>query len=161
MESIERYNPIDKYECIEVFKSNMPELFWDQELLDFQNWISKNDCPDFYVLKKDEKIIGFGGFYRERRKAQLVYGVIHREYHNKGYGKQMMDFRVNKIREKDESLTITLEAKKSNYKYFEKLGFRIAEIIPYYFYSTIDKYEMVLPPQPASNNEEKTAAKTK
>lgn len=157
--TIEKYNPIDKFECIKVFESNMPQFFLEQELTDFQNWIGQNDCPDFYVLKKDETIIGFGGFYLELKKARLVYGVIDRRYQNKGHGTRLLDYRIQQIKEKDKDLAIGLEATALNYKFFEKLGFKIIEIVPYYYYSTIDKYDMILHTYPLKKKKTKKRAK--
>lgn len=141
---MEKYNPTDKYECMDVFESNIPDYFLHQELIDFENWIDKNDCPDFYVLKKDKIIIGFGGFYFENRQARLVYGIIHKQHQKMGHGKRLTDYRIKKIREKDPDIAIGLETTRLTCKYFEKFGFKTIEIVPKYYYSRIDKYEMVL-----------------
>ena len=119
----------------------MPDFFLDQELIDFENWIGKNDCRDFYVLKKDGIIIGFGGFYFENRKARLVYGIIQKQHQKMGHGKRLTDYRIRKIREKDKDITIGLETKELNCRYFEKLGFKIKTSFKEGLQKTYDWYK--------------------
>ena len=144
--TIEKYKLTDKNDCIEVFKSNIPDFFSPQELTDFKNWLYKNDCPDFYVLKKNRQTIGFGGFYFENGQARLVYGIIDRQHQKMGHGKFLTDYRIKKIREKNTQIPIGLETTQLTDKYFEKFGFKTVEIIPNHYYDKFDKYEMMIQP---------------
>lgn len=144
MLTVEKYNPTDKNDCNEIFKSNIPDFFSQLELTGFKNWLDKNDCPDFYILKNYGQIIGFGGFYFENGQARLVYGIIDREHQNIGHGKFLTDYRINKIREKDRGIPIGLETTQLTNKFFEKFGFKTIEILPNYYYDRFDKYEMIL-----------------
>jgi ribosomal protein S18 acetylase RimI-like enzyme len=146
MTTIEKYKLTDHDDCIEAFRSNVPEFFSPQELTDFRNWLDKNDCPDFCVVKRNGSAIGFGGFYLRHGKGRLVWGVIHRQHQRMGLGRLLTTHRIKRIKEKYPTIPIGLETTELTYKHYEKLGFKTTEITPKYYYNRFDKYEMVLQP---------------
>lgn len=144
MISFAKYTNTDFGDCLEVIKSNVPRYFTSNEYQDFERWLGKMDCPNFYLLKLDGQVIGFGGFYKEESVAKLAWGVIHANYHGKGYGKAMLEYRLETIRQKYGNIDIRLDTTQLTCEYFEKFGFKSTRVIPKYYDQTFDKHEMVL-----------------
>ena len=108
---IRPYIPADAVKCREVFISNIPAYFAEEEIEKLDNWLNALDTNTlpyssaeaiyFYVLEFKNEVIGAAGFYlmKGENKAQLNWGMVHADYHNEGYGKLLFDYRVNKIKE--------------------------------------------------------------
>lgn len=81
----------------------------DLYIYDFQN----NPYSEYYKLVLENKIIGFFGLWIIYEDAQITTISVSREYQGLGYGKVMMDFIINHIKEAN-CRNITLEVRLSN-----------------------------------------------
>ncbi|HTA84579.1 MAG TPA: GNAT family N-acetyltransferase [Bacteroidia bacterium] len=153
--TIRPYSPADAIKCREIFISNVPKYFAQEELEKLDNWLdalhngtvpSYAEAIYFYVLEVENEIIGAAGFYlmKGENNGQLNWGMVHADHHNKGYGKLLFDYRVNKIKEIAPSRQATLWTSQYTYAFFEKLGMKIVKITPNGFGFGFDKYEMSL-----------------
>jgi ribosomal-protein-alanine N-acetyltransferase len=154
---IRPYTHSDAVKCREIFISNVPKYFAADELSKLDNWLNALDTDTlpytsaeaiyFYVLELKGELIGCAGFYtmKVENKAQLNWGMVHADYQNKGYGKLLFDYRVNKIHEIAPGRQVTLWTSQHTYKYYEKLGMKIESVTPNGFGYGFDKYVMYLP----------------
>ena len=138
------FSESDKSDCLDVVKSNIPDYFSRQDLIDFKKWFNNQDCKNLYVLTIKDEIIGMGGFYFQNNQARLIYGLIHKNYHKQNYGRLLIEHRIKKIKEINSSIEICLETTEKTCKFFEKFGFKTINIIPKFYYGIFDKYEMIL-----------------
>jgi [ribosomal protein S18]-alanine N-acetyltransferase len=148
------YSPSDQEGCIEVFKSNCPTYFHPCELEPFIFWLNQqekkvpayaNSKRDYYyVVEENNRIIGCGGFYlvKEQNTAQFSWGMIHSKYHKKGYGKAFYEYREEEIKQISPSLKIALGTSQYSYKFFEKMGLKVINMIPQGYAENIDRYDM-------------------
>ena len=66
-QKIKKYSTSDYDQCVNIFKSNIPEYFAKDELSDFQEYLkniskTKDGWTDsFFILKRDKKIVGCAG----------------------------------------------------------------------------------------------------
>lgn len=142
--NIRKYSTADENKCIDVFISNCPKYFKFEEADDFKKWLRK--FSNHYVLEKDGEIIGYGGFYivEEKNHAGLAWGMINRNYHKKGYGKKLLEFRIKKIKELKKKIEIKINTSQHSYGFFLKFGFKVNNIAKDYYGQGLDKYEMNL-----------------
>lgn len=154
---IRPYTHTDAVGCREIFISNMPKYFAEEEMEKLDNWLKALDTNTppyssaeaiyFYILELKHEIIGAAGFYlvKGENKAQLNWGMVHADYHNKGYGKLLFDYRVNKIKEIAPGRQVTLWTSQHTYSFFEKFGMKVESVTPNGFGYGFDKYVMYGP----------------
>ena len=115
--------------CLEVFRSNIPQYFAEKEVPGFLD--SLNAPDDLYeVCILDGEIIGVGGIWvnAERKEAGLCFGMIHRSYHKRGYGKLLLERRLERISDYDFVEKIIHETGDGTYQFYEKYGFKTVRI---------------------------------
>ncbi len=71
--TVRPYQSGDRNECLDAFKSNVPQYFTQEEIGDFENFLTKIEHADhngkthYYVIVNDDKVMGAGfiglGFY--------------------------------------------------------------------------------------------------
>jgi ribosomal-protein-alanine N-acetyltransferase len=154
---IRLYAPADAIKCREIFISNIPKYFAEDEMDKLDNWLNALDTNTlpyssaeaiyFYILELENEIIGAAGFYlmKGENKAQLNWGMVHADYHHKGYGKLLFDYRVNKIKEIAPGRQVTLWTSQHTYGFFEKFGMKVESVTPNGFGFGFDKYVMYSP----------------
>jgi len=141
---LREYYKEDKKDCLDIAISNVPAYLSEKDFTEFKEWFEKQDCSNLYVLIDNSKLIGIGGFYFQEGQARLIYGLIHKDYHRKGYGEYLTEYRIKKIKAINPMVPIGLETTEKTYMFFEKFGFRTVEVIPKHYHGKFDKYEMIL-----------------
>jgi N-acetylglutamate synthase-like GNAT family acetyltransferase len=153
---IREYTEADKEPCLAAFKSNVPLYFTKDEINDFDNFLnrymelSRDKTRDqktfYYVIVDDDKIIGCGG-YGDKENSNIItltWGLIHRDFHKMGFGKILLTFRINSIKERFNNIPVFIDTTQHSYPFFEKFGFRTTQITPDYYTLGMDRYDMVL-----------------
>lgn len=130
MISFRTYDPKDHHDaCLEVFRSNIPTYFAEKEVPGFIE--SLNDSDDLYeVVLLEGELIGVGGIWvnRERGEGRLCFGMIHRDYQKRGFGKLLLERRLARIASYGFVSKITHETGQGTYTFFEKYGFETVRI---------------------------------
>ena len=151
---IRTYQATDRMRCIELFKSNCPAYFDPSELEGFEHWLNGQDnqaivystaaAEFFYVLAQEENILGCGGFYivKDKPIANLTWGMIEQQYHKKGFGSQLLTYRIAQIQKRYPSYTITLDTSQHTFNFFKRLGFSVTSISPNAYGPGLDRYDM-------------------
>lgn len=151
---IEPYTKGFHDDCIRLFESNCPPFFDPAELNDLKNWLqgfdesynpySTSAGNYFYVAKVEGQMVGCAGFYilKYKATANMMWGMIDRKEHGKGYGKSLFQFRVEEIRRSFPEHRITLDTSQHTFRFFEKLGFKIVKITPNGYGEGLDRYDM-------------------
>jgi len=123
------YQDSDQADCLAIFRSNVPKYFGEKEISGFIESLADPDDL-FEVLIVDEKIIGVGGIaiIQEREEGRLCFGIIHRDHHKKGFGKLLLERRLERILEYEFVKKITHETGEGTYRFFEKYGFQTLRI---------------------------------
>ena len=144
MTKIRAYAPADHPACLAIFRSNLPKYFAPEELPLFTSWLDKPDLADYYVLEVAGKVVGCGGFYAlpEQQLANLAWGMIHAEYHGRGYGRQLTDYRLQQMRERYPGYRLQLSTSQHTFGFYEKQGYVVLEVIKNGFGEGLDKYIM-------------------
>lgn len=153
--TIRPYQSSDYSGCIRAFEGNHPEFFADHEKAEFEDLLNglsgsdNEDTPFYYVVEIERQIAACAGFYfpdNQPGTAGLVWGMVAREFHRKGIGKQLLIFRLNKIQELCPGASVILDTTQLSFPFFEKLGFRITQITRDFYAPGLDRYDMILIP---------------
>ena len=150
-QKIKKYSTSDYDQCVNIFKSNIPEYFAKDELSDFQDYIkniskTKDGWTDsFYILKRDKKLVGCAGLGLNKSKkiATLSWGMVDKNYHRNGIGTQLTNYRLNLLESYNLDLKIRLDTSQHSYLFYEKFGFKIEDIEKDGYEKGMHKYYMV------------------
>lgn len=98
----------DVKEVVRIEKDNFTLPYEEKQYL---YEIEDNLCAQLYVLKEEDVIVGYIDFWITFESCQLCKIAVDKNYQGKGYGKQLMEFMFDKV--KDECETIFLEVRES------------------------------------------------
>ncbi len=157
---IREYRSEDKEKCIEIFQSNCPKFFDKSELALFINWLDNqvsenpiyksptytNSEKDLYFVIEIPEfgVIACGGFYilKDENEARLAWGMIHFNFHKKGYGTALYHHRKDIIKKNWPDHMITLGTSQHTYSFYQKMGMRVTQTIKAGYGPDLDRYEM-------------------
>jgi N-acetylglutamate synthase-like GNAT family acetyltransferase len=150
---IRPYRPNDKASCLTAFKSNVPLYFTKGEIADFDHFLDNFHNPDntkgyittcYDVVELDGQIIGCGGYGCKDggETASFAWGLIHADWHKKGFGKFLLIHRLHKIQLAFPTLPIVLDTTQHSYSFFQKFGFEITKITPDFYEKEMHRYDM-------------------
>ena len=97
---IREYEPSDKDSAMQCFRSNVPKFFSASDEAWFESALDEPDGPSFVMVHDQEGVIGFGGYEVSTtyNSAVLVFGQIHANWHGKGLGKQLLEYRIEHLK---------------------------------------------------------------
>ena len=131
--------------CIEIIQSNTPKYIDPSEHSDYKDYLLRND-ETYFVLFNDINLVSCGGYglIKSRTKVVLSWGLVHSQHHNKGYGSELLKYRLNHIKNNYPDIEIHLDTSQKTYKFFEKFGFNVKQISKNGYGKGLDRYDMVL-----------------
>jgi len=151
---VREYNNSDRQSCITIFQTNTPKFFDSSELADFENWLNGKDenrnsyknnrYECFNVVVDNGLVIACGGFYVpvDQPRANMVWGMVHADYHGRGIGKELFSYRINQIKTLYPGYKITLDTTQHTHGFFKKLGFQIDGVQKDFYGKGLDRYDM-------------------
>lgn len=140
---IRKYTSSDNESIINLLRLNTPQYFAPEEEQDLRNYFT-NDIDHYYVVEDKGSIIGSGGFNitNEGKNAAISWDIIHPDYQGKGVGRLLTEYRINRIKEIDTVENISVRTSQLVFKFYEKFGFVLKEIVKDYWAEGIDMYRM-------------------
>lgn len=151
METIIReYLSNDHNDCIEVFKSNVPDYFANQEIQDFENFLANiekgKENVRFYVVQYNQKIIGCGGFVKMNDDSlfALAWGLVHKDFHGRGFGEKLLQHRIEQIKQIKPKFSLEIDTTQYSKGFFEKHGFRTTKVTYDYYTIGMHRHDMIL-----------------
>lgn len=152
---IHKYEATDKDSCMQIFKTNVPTYFTLEEVNEFERFLTKlsdpeaTDNPPYYVMELENKLIGCGGFGDKKGidgtdAITFVWGMIDRSYHKKGFGEQLLQFRLEEINAQFPNKQVILDTTQFSYTFFEKYGFKTVKITENSYGEGMHRYDMIL-----------------
>jgi [ribosomal protein S18]-alanine N-acetyltransferase len=154
MPIIRAYITADKADCLAAFRSNVPKFFVEEECADFEDFLEryaqKESNPammqktDYFVMEKNKQIIACGGFgYKDEvSELTLAWGLVHRDFHKKGFGEQLLVFRLAKIEEMYPETAVFVDTTQFSYGFYERFGFVTTKITNDFYEQGMHRYDM-------------------
>lgn len=130
--------------CLEMFKRNIPDYFHESETEDFIKYLESFADGQYWVCEKNGKTIGAGGIRVVGDVGRLVYGFIDPDYHRQGFGRELLNFRLQKLAEIFEVKTIKIDTTPQSSGFFKNCGFTEDRIIQNGISDGLDMVDMSL-----------------
>jgi N-acetylglutamate synthase-like GNAT family acetyltransferase len=140
----------DKQDCLDTFKSNVPDFFSENEIADFEAFLDRLETgipkTQFFVIEDEKRIVGCGGFGDKDNKniISLAWGHIHKNEHKKGLGQQLLTYRLALIKQMYSHLPLLIDTTQFSYGFYKKNGFRLLKITENYYTEGMHRYDMEL-----------------
>jgi [ribosomal protein S18]-alanine N-acetyltransferase len=140
---IRSYLLSDRQDLINVFQSNVPDYFAQSELIDLIEHLDQKES-DYYVIVQNNEIVGGGGIaLEEDDTVSICWGMVRRDYHKKGMGKLLLEFRLRKIQEHFPGKKICVRTSQHTEAFFHKFGFRTIYSEKNYWAEGLDLFTMI------------------
>ncbi|MGX7666210.1 GNAT family N-acetyltransferase [Flavobacterium pedocola] len=140
---IRRYQKEDFNELIALLKRNIPEYFAPEEEADYSDYLTHH-LEDYFVVTEDDTIIGAGGinYFPEEKTARISWDAIHPDFHGKGVGRKLTQYRIDLLKNNPEINLIVVRTTQLVYKFYEKMGFQLEKTEKDFWAEGFDLYQM-------------------
>jgi len=151
--TIKTYLPEYKTALLEIFKSNMPLYFADEELALFDAFLDRDASTrgPYSIVFKEDKIVGCGGIalnqptkYTNEPHVIMTWGMVDNKHHKEGFGKVLLLHRIEQAKEIYRGIKIALGTTQHTYQFFEKYGFKTVAYEKDHWGKDLDLYQMEL-----------------
>ncbi|MBC8984749.1 GNAT family N-acetyltransferase [Pedobacter sp. N36a] len=141
--NIRAHHPEDRPHLLNLLRLNTPEYFSPEEeadLIDYLNHFADN----YYVLEIDGEILGCGGFNlsEDGETGKISWDIFHPDSQGKGLGTALTKFRIRKIKEIDSVKILSVRTSQMAYKFYEKFGLELREVVKDYWDVGFDLYRL-------------------
>ena len=141
---VREYTSQDRNAALQCFQSNIPSFFHEFELAWFTSCLDEPDGPCFVVVRGGE-IVGFGGYEVSEfyNSAVLVFGHIHADWHGKGLGVLLLEFRISHLRANAQPTRyLVVDTIPKVAPFYVKQGFEIAAHWPQGYRNGTDRVDL-------------------
>ena len=140
---IREYHVQDKGAILEIFRLNTPEFFAASEEKDLIYYLD-HEIEYYYIIEKESQVVGCGGFnlVKDDNLAKISWDILYPDYQGLSLGSLLLNHRIKKIKGLDINKKITVRTSQLVYKFYEKNGFKLTNIVKDYWAAGFDLYEM-------------------
>lgn len=126
--NIRLYKDSDHEAAIELFRLNTPEYFAAEEEKELSQYL-KEELELYYVIEADQIIVGCGGinFSKDKKEAIISWDFFHPDQQGKGFGTQLLQYRLDKIHTFNEVEKIIVRTSQIVFPFYEKNGFKLLD----------------------------------
>ena len=112
----------------------------DAGLLAYRN----TESETFFVIEDEGEVIGCGGFYIDTAtaNANLTWGMIHPTKQRQGFGRLLLQYRLQKIKELTPGRVITMDTSQHTAPFYLAAGFELEQIVKNGYGEGLDRYDM-------------------
>jgi predicted GNAT family N-acyltransferase len=147
LNNIRQYQDKDKAACLSLVDSNVPTYFAPVERKDFVLFLDDLRFP-YFVLENDKgEVVACGGYAADKKDkavAVLCWGMVRRDLHFGGFGKQLLTDRLRRIVAEQQFSTVMIEISQHSQGFFERFGFIAKEVVSDGFAQDLDLVRMEL-----------------
>lgn len=141
MNKIRKYTSSDKPRLLEIIRLNTPLYFAEEEEKLFSEYLD-HKIEDYFVIEQNELVVGCGGVNYNQTQGVLSWGMVHPNYHQQGFGKQLLQHRINLLKNTPSVDTITVRTSQLVFRFFEKNGFETIQYEKDFWAKGLDLYKM-------------------
>ena len=143
--AIRPYEKSDKADVINLFRLNTPNYFSSEEEDDLIYFL-ENERELYYVVSINKEIVGCGGynFSEDKSTGIICWDIVHPNFQGKSIGRNLLNYRITQIKNVKSIHKITVRTSQLVYRFYEKHGFVLLEIVPDYWSKGFHLYRMEL-----------------
>lgn len=151
--AIRQYQPADRSTCLDIFDSNRPKYFAEHERGEFAAWLDDPHRAVYSVIEIGGAIVACGGIYHDGKKNHvgLAWGMVRQDMQGQQIGTQLTQFRIDQMTQLFPALEQHLGTSQHTFRFYEKQGFVVTDVIGDGFGEGIDRYNMVRSPRGDAN----------
>jgi [ribosomal protein S18]-alanine N-acetyltransferase len=141
---IQAYQSKDKIQALELIRLNTPVYFAPEEETEFKAYLEEK-LEEYFVYKINNTMVACGGInygFDQGTAVRIAWDMVHPDYQKQGIGGELLQFRINKIKENSAIKRIIVRTAASTHKFYEKKGFKLISIGKDYWAEGFDLYEM-------------------
>lgn len=140
--------------CLDVFRSNVPKFFHEAEINEYTNYLDNYVSNNYWCCFNEDSFLGAGGIWvRPDGIGRLVWGMIRFDKHRKGFGRQLIQFRLKKLASISLVEIIQLDTSQHNTEFYKRFGFRELSVKQDFYGPGLHSYEMELNLTPEKRQE--------
>ena len=143
---IRAYRPADKETVINLLRLNTPMYFSSEEENDLIYYLENEICA-YYVIETEGTVVGSGGYNLTEDKivGTISWDILHPDWQRKSLGTALLVHRTNELNKIPEVKQIVVRTSQLAYKFYERAGFQLVEIVDNYWAQGYHLYQMELP----------------
>jgi [ribosomal protein S18]-alanine N-acetyltransferase len=140
---IREYKSSDKQTVLNLLRLNTPGYFSPQEESDLVYYL-ENEIEYYFVVEINKQTVGSGGFNFSGDKTTgiISWDILHPDFQRKSIGSILLKYRIVKIKEFKDVQKVIVRTSQLSYKFYEKLGFKLIDILKDYWADGYDLYKM-------------------
>lgn len=140
---IREYKTSDKDAVLNLFSLNTPAYFSPQEENDLIFYL-ENEIEYYFILVINDQIIGSGGinFSDDKTTGIISWDILHPDFQRKSYGSFLVNYRIEKLKEFKDVQKIIVRTSQLVYRFYEKQGFKLIEVVENYWAKGFHLYKM-------------------
>lgn len=140
---IRPYSEADKGRLLKLLELNTPAYFSTEERKDFMYYLD-NEIEQYFVVELDGEIVGCGGinFAEDNTAGRISWDLLHPSYQGKGIGSRLLQHRIAVLQSIGDIKSISVRTSQLAWRFYEKNGFRLTEIVEDYWAEGYDLYRM-------------------
>ena len=140
---IREYSILDKPDVMNLIRLNTPKYFAPDEEADLSNYLD-NERELYFVLLFDGEIVGCGGinFADNNTTGKISWDILHPDHQGKSLGTKLLKYRIEKLKSIESIKRITVRTSQVAYRFYEKQGFELNQIVKDFWASGFDMYGM-------------------
>jgi [ribosomal protein S18]-alanine N-acetyltransferase len=140
---IREYKNTDKEAILNLFSLNTPEYFSPEEENGLVFYL-ENEIEYYFVLEINKQIVGSGGinFSEDKTTGIISWDILHPDFQRKSLGSKLLKYRIEKLKEFSEVQKIIVRTSQLVYRFYEKQGFKLIEIVEDYWAKGFHLYKM-------------------
>ena len=137
--TIRPYINSDKAVLLNILKLNTPKYFSPEEEVDLVYYLD-NEIEYYYVIEINSQVVGGGGinFTEDKMTGKISWDLISPDFQGKSLGSALLNYRIERLKEFKGVQQIIVRTSQLVYKFYEKLGFTLFEIVEDYWAKGLD-----------------------
>ncbi len=142
---IRPFTVADRVEVINLLRLNTPQYFNKSEEEDLEDYL-ENKTEDYFVAELDDVIVGAGGinYFPAEKTARISWDIVHPGYQKKGIGKQLLLYRLEKLRPLTSVKKIVVRTTPLVAGFYENFGFKTERVEKNFWAQGFDLQLMVM-----------------
>ena len=142
---IRRYRKEDREALIQILRLNTPTYFHPSEEAEFIRYLNE-ELEDYWVCENEGRVVGSGGvnYFPADRIARISWDMIHPEEHGKGIGSQLLQHRIETLKQNAAINQIMVRTSQLVYPFYEKAGFVLQQTQKDFWAPGMDLYQMTM-----------------
>lgn len=128
---IREFHEDDLEACLDIHRSNEPDYLEPGGIHGFVEFLARGTSY-YLVVEHDGKIVACGGLELagDSDHTTLVYGLVHRQFHGKGFGSTLLAARLSLLEHEGGPVPVWMSTSLAAASFYGRFGFALHSVTP-------------------------------